>query len=229
MTRLLAGMICNRRCLGLALALIAPATAAAEPTLCETAAQQAAAEFAVPLVLMQAIAMVETGRSQGAGDLRPWPWTLNVNGDGHWFSNADQAATYLSTALAAGAGRVDVGCFQLNVRWHGDRFATPGAMLDPLANARHAAGFLAALQRETGDWLTAAGAYHSRRPDHAAAYRARISAAMELGSPPVAPPQVAAVPPPRDWQPAAPGSLQPARAEPARPLLLAPPGRLIGG
>jgi hypothetical protein len=47
-------------------------------------------------------------------------------------------------------------------------------MFDPLANARYAARFLSGLFLETGNWSDAAGAYHSRTPEHAARYRNRF-------------------------------------------------------
>jgi hypothetical protein len=74
--------------------------------------------------------------------------------------------------------RLDVGCFQLNVGWHGRAFDGIAAMIDPAGNARYAARFLAALHDETGDWSRAAAAYHSRRPGEARAYLDRVSTAV---------------------------------------------------
>ena len=77
-------------------------------------------------------------------------------------------------ALAAGRTSFDVGCFQINYRWHGARFASLEEMLEPAANARYAARFLSDLHEETGTWTAAAGAYHSRTERHARRYRARF-------------------------------------------------------
>ena len=49
-------------------------------------------------------------------------------------------------------------------------------MFDPLANASCVARFLRELHDERGDWLAAAGAYHSRTPEHATRYRAAFDA-----------------------------------------------------
>ena len=56
----------------------------------------------------------------------------------------------------------------------GKSFATIDDMFDPAANALYAAGFLHDLFEETGDWELAAGAYHSRTPEHAEVPAARL-------------------------------------------------------
>ena len=141
--------------------------------LCHSATQEAAAETGIPATVLAAIALTESGRSIG-GHLQPWPWTINAGGRGHWFANRDEALRFAEGLLRAGKENFDVGCFQINYRWHGARFASVEAMFDPRANARYAAGFLAELSRETDDWSEAAGAYHSRTPEVAARYRARF-------------------------------------------------------
>lgn len=162
------------RFLGLVL-LLSPAPAIATPAeLCDAAAEQAAAESGVPLALMRAVTRVETGR-----DNAPWPWTLNVAGQGQWFDSADAAIAAAEKAVAAGQDQVDIGCFQLNLRWHGARFASLSDMIDPMANARYAARFLTELHEETGDWRDAAAAYHSRTPDLGEAYLSRLEAAHD--------------------------------------------------
>lgn len=155
--------------------LFSPLPAVATPAeLCDAAAEQAATERGVPLALMRAITRVETGR-----DHAPWPWTLNVAGQGAWFDTAEEAIASAERAVADGVDQVDVGCFQLNLRWHGAHFADLSDMIDPLANARHAARFLSELHAETNDWREAAAAYHSRTRDLGEAYLTRLEAAYE--------------------------------------------------
>lgn len=139
---------------------------------CDGAALAAAAESDVPPALLLAITRVETGR-----DGAPWPWTLNIDGQGHTFASADEAIAAADAAIADGASQVDVGCFQLNLQWHGARFDSLANMMDPQANARYAARFLSALHAESGDWRQAAAAYHSRTPARGEAYVAKIEAA----------------------------------------------------
>lgn len=168
-------------------AAVLPQTGAANSVahaICDHVAQQAANERGVPLSVMRAITRTETGRSQN-GRLTPWPWTVNMEGAGHWFDTRAEAEAYVATHHARGARSYDVGCFQINYRWHGQHFASVNAMFDPLTNARYAAKFLSELFEETGDWSAAAGAYHSRTPTFAQRYRARfdrIRARMETGA-----------------------------------------------
>ena len=152
-----------------------PGSAAADDPaeLCRDAARAAAARTGVPLAVLEAISLTETGRGSGAA-ARPWAWTVNMEGAGQWFDNLDGALSFAASGYQRGARSFDVGCFQLNYRWHGQNFASIEAMFEPRANALYAAEFLARLYRELGDWSAAAGAYHSRTEEYASRYRARF-------------------------------------------------------
>lgn len=140
--------------------------------LCLDAAANAARRTGVPYDVLLAISKVETGRNN-----RPWPWTVNFGGDGRWFDSIVEAETSVTEAVEKGVTNVDLGCFQLNYRWHAKGFATVADMLDPDQNATYAAGFLAAQYAQTGDWALAAAAYHSRTPEYAKIYKAKFEAA----------------------------------------------------
>lgn len=158
----------------LSLLLAAPALAD-DSDLCLLAAQDASRLSGVPLSVLLAVTLTETGRTEG-GTTRPWPWTVNMEGEGHWFATREEALAFAEARRAQGSQSFDVGCFQVNWRWHGENFVSVEQMLDPLANASYAAGFLKTLQAETGDWSAAAGSYHSRTPEYAARYRGRFDA-----------------------------------------------------
>jgi len=143
------------------------------PLLCEQAAARASASSGVPLSVLRAIALTETGRTRN-GAFRPWPWTVNMEGKGEWFDSYEEAYGYVRKHHARGARSYDVGCFQINYRWHGEHFASLEEMLDPDVNAAYAARFLTELHAELGDWSRAAGAYHSRTPHFASRYRTRF-------------------------------------------------------
>lgn len=149
-----------------------PATAGAT-NVCDRAAQRVASESGVPLSVLWSITRTETGRNRG-GQLQPWPWTVNMEGEGHWFETEDAARAYVFKHFKRGARSFDVGCFQINYKWHGTAFRSIDQMFDPLENARYAAAFLQRLYEETGDWSKAAGAYHSRTPEYSNRYRARF-------------------------------------------------------
>lgn len=140
---------------------------------CEQAAMQAAAESGVPVDILAGLTLTETGRRRD-GVVRPWAWSANADGAGSWFDDPASALAYVEERIAMGRPSVDVGCFQLNYRWHGEHFPSVAAMLDPMTNARYAARFVGQLYQETGDWRAAAGAFHSRTPVHANKYLKRF-------------------------------------------------------
>ena len=142
-------------------------------SICEAAAAQVSRETGVPVDVLRAITLTETGR-KGADGFLPWPWTVNMEGVGKWFDDRKSARSYVDRHFKRGARSFDVGCFQINYRWHGDAFASIDEMFDPIANARYAAKFLNELFGEFGDWTKAAGAYHSRTPKFAKKYAARF-------------------------------------------------------
>lgn len=144
-----------------------------DAALCLEAAETASAEIGVPYEVLLAVSMVETGRGG-----QPWPWTVNIGGNGHWPDTAEEAENLVESALEQGLTNVDLGCFQLNLYWHAGSFASVQDMLDPQQNASYAAGFLAEKFAETGDWSSAAAAYHSATPEHAETYQVRFDATL---------------------------------------------------
>ena len=144
------------------------------PALCESAAVEASRRSGVPVSVLKAISLTETGRKSD-GAFRPWPWTVNMEGTGHWFETLDEARAYVFKEFKRGARSFDVGCFQINYKWHNQAFSSIDQMFDPLSNAMYAAKFLGELYAETGDWTAAAGAYHSRTKEYADRYSARFA------------------------------------------------------
>ncbi|GAA6158957.1 transglycosylase SLT domain-containing protein [Ruegeria sp. HU-ET01832] len=162
----------------LALALCVGQQALAIPNLrtadiCDRAAQRAATSEGVPLEVLHAITRVETGRAID-GRLSPWPWAINVEGKGFWFKSEFEAKSYVFNIFKAGKRSFDIGCFQINYRWHGKAFRSIDAMFDPDENATYAARFLKDHYAELGSWTAAAGAYHSRTPHLAQTYSDRF-------------------------------------------------------
>ncbi|MGI9395734.1 MAG: lytic transglycosylase domain-containing protein [Boseongicola sp.] len=155
--------------------------------ICDTAAMAASRRSGVPIDVLRAISLTETGRRLD-GKLRAWPWTVNMEGAGKWFDDRSAAQAYVDVHAGRGARSFDVGCFQLNYRWHGDAFASIEEMFDPQANADYAANFLRELYSEFGDWPRAAGAYHSRTPKFARKYQARFERIRKTLGEPMHPP-----------------------------------------
>jgi hypothetical protein len=108
---------------------------------CSRAAEAAAKAADIPREWMHAIALAESGRGSGR-DRTAWPWTVNDQGKGIWFDRKGDAVRHVEQRLAAGREMIDVGCFQINWRWHGQAFPSVEAAFDPQQNARYAAKFL---------------------------------------------------------------------------------------
>jgi Transglycosylase SLT domain len=161
-------------CLAMAGTVLSPAPGQSRgdpAALCRDAVAEAAAKTGVPYYVLLAISTVETGRKN-----QPWPWTVNFGGDGHWFGSAAEAAASVDAALRDGATNIDLGCFQLNYRWHASSFGSVDDMLDPSRNATYAAEYLSRHFAKTGDWAMAAAAYHSATPEYAQSYKGKFEA-----------------------------------------------------
>jgi hypothetical protein len=167
----------RRLILGLALSLALGGGARADglgpAELCERAIVNGARRGGVPVEVLHAVALTETGKKQD-GRLRAWPWAINREGKGHWFDSYEEALAFAKASLAEGRRSFDVGCVQINYRWHGHAFPSVEDMFDPEWTATYAAQFLRTLYEERGDWAAAAGAYHSLTPELARKYSARF-------------------------------------------------------
>ena len=148
--------------------------------LCIDAAQRAERLVAMPDGMITGIMLAETGRwNKALGRSYPWPWTV-TSGTDYWFaeSRAD-AAGIIRRLQSEGRSNIDVGCMQINLRWHPDAFASIEEALDPLRNVSYGAAFLGELFAERGSWSRAVAAYHSRDPERGDAYLARVEKLQE--------------------------------------------------
>lgn len=176
---MLASVSCRTVLVSLVLGMAAlPASANTTPLLCEALAAQAGAAEGLPNGLLPAIARVESGTRTDQGR-RAWPWTLNQGGDGSFHATKAEALAHLDGILATGVRNVDLGCMQLNWRWHGDAFPDAATMMDPQHNTRYAAAFLKDLHAKHGSWTQAIAHYHSADPRRGAAYAAKVAAVLD--------------------------------------------------
>ena len=125
----------------------------------------AAAERGIPAKLLPAISRVESGRLDPAtGKVRPWPWTINVEGVGHFYESKEQVIAAVTALQAKGVRSIDVGCMQVNLMHHPKAFPSLDVAFEPVTNAAYAARFLASLHGQLRDWNLATAAYHSMDP-----------------------------------------------------------------
>jgi hypothetical protein len=151
-------------------------------TLCEGALTTAESVGRLPPRLLGAIGVTESGRTDpGSGRLRPWPWTINAEGEGRFFATKQAAVVAVKALQARGVRSIDVGCMQVNLMFHPDAFASLDEAFNPRVNARYAARFLNVLYAEGKDWARAIAAYHSETPALGDAYRALVLARWQSG------------------------------------------------
>ena len=139
-------------------------------------AYQLAAERAgVPATVLFAVTLQESGTVLH-GQRIPWPWTLNIAGQGQRYPTRDAACQGIHKAARQhDLKRIDVGLGQTNLGHNGARYSSPCAALDPQQNLIVTATLLREHYDLTGDWVQAAGRYH--RPAGgaiAARYRAQF-------------------------------------------------------
>lgn len=140
---------------------------------------EAQAEFGIPDNLLLAIGLQEAGRYAKSG-LTVWPWTVNAAGEGAFFSSKEKMLAWVRKRQASGTRSIDVGCMQVNQKWHGKGFASLEQAADPHANVRYAAQYLKSLYRDEGDWWKAAGRYHSGTATYQKTYLDRLSRNMRV-------------------------------------------------
>jgi len=144
-------------------------------TACRQAIAAAEPGSGVPPGLLGAIALVESGRSDPrTGRIAPWPWTWNVEGEGHTAPTREAAVAAVSALLARGQRSIDIGCMQVNLLHHPTAFPRLEEAFDPAANIRYATAFLKELRVRTGDWAQAVANYHSGEAERGLAYHRRV-------------------------------------------------------
>ena len=140
--------------------------------LCDESIEIVAASSFVPREVLYKIARLESGRHMDGRHVS-WPWSLNNGGKGYFLKDSATALSTLSSLRAKGKTNIDVGCMQLNIRWHADFFDSLQQMMNPLDNVRYAARYLEQLYKETGSWEKTVKFYHSRNAKFNSVYYAK--------------------------------------------------------
>ena len=123
---------------------------------CEREMLRASAQYHVPVNVLYAVSLTETGR-RGALD----PHAINVEGKSIFSSNVADAMRQVEAARARGAKLIDIGCMQINHYFHGKKFASVAEMFNPGKNVDYGARFLVELKKREGTWTMAVARYHA--------------------------------------------------------------------
>ncbi|RTM07913.1 MAG: lytic transglycosylase domain-containing protein [Bradyrhizobiaceae bacterium] len=123
---------------------------------CEREMARAARQHGIPLGILYAVGLTETGRR---GALHPFA----LGADGHTVLAKDinEAMANFEAMRGKGLKLIDLGCMQINHYYHGDKFASVQAMFDPARNVDYAARFLKELKQREGSWTMAVARYNA--------------------------------------------------------------------
>ncbi|MBN9079911.1 MAG: transglycosylase SLT domain-containing protein [Rhizobiales bacterium] len=130
----------------------APATAAT----CEREMLRASQKYKVPLAVLYAVGLTETGKK---GSMQPY--AMNVDGKAIFSRSLVEAQSKFQGFLNSGAKFIDVGCMQINHRFHGKQFRSLAHMFNPPDNVDYAARFLVELKAREQTWTMAVARYNA--------------------------------------------------------------------
>lgn len=130
--------------------------AQASANACEPEILRASNTYGVPVGILYAVGLTETGNK---GSLQPN--AMNIEGKTLFPDNRAQALSAFARARQDGAKLIDVGCMQINVRYHGEKFRNLSDMFDPRQNVDYAARFLLQLKQRHTTWSMAVARYHA--------------------------------------------------------------------
>jgi soluble lytic murein transglycosylase-like protein len=131
-------------------------TATTAGNACEREMAAAAKKYGVPLGVLYAVGLTESGKRQSLQ-----PFAMNLAGTAYYARDLDDALRKFDEGRASGVTLIDVGCMQIDVHYHGDQFPSVAAMFDPRANVDYGARLLSRLYVQEGTWTLAVARYHA--------------------------------------------------------------------
>lgn len=120
--------------------------------------------------ILYAIAVLESGKTWSDGIVRPWPWTLNVNGRGVYLNSKEEAVEVYFREKKK-QKNIDVGICQVSSLYHEDKVTSLIHLMDYTTNIEVAAKILKeALLSSPDDPVLGVGRYHSWKEERAREY-----------------------------------------------------------
>lgn len=139
---------------------------------CQVYTEKYNKKYRLPNKLLTSISLVESGVIEG-DSVNPWPWALNVNGKSKYFDNKKDTLSFLKESLQK-SRNIDVGCMQINYKFHGHNFKNLDHILNPEENVKYAAEFLKKLFKRHKSWNEAISRYHSSEPSRKKRYLKKV-------------------------------------------------------
>lgn len=135
---------------------------------CLSAIEKYEALYSIPKGLLKAVSKVESEYN---------PLALNDGLKQHNFKSKQEALTRINYLQSIGRTNFDIGCMQINYRWHHKHFVSVDEMLEVEWNVRYAASYLYGLYKDHGSWQAAVRYYHSYDPEIHKKYSKKIAIA----------------------------------------------------
>ena len=131
--------------------------------LCENTIESVEIQTEIPKGLLLGIGKAEAIRKI-KNKFVIWPWTINHAGKSMFFDTKKQMRNYVFKNLKRNDFNMDVGCMQINIKWHKNNFKKISDMFEVNPNISYAASFLQQLKNKHGSWDNAIKSYHSSDP-----------------------------------------------------------------
>lgn len=129
-------------------------------------------KYNIPNKLLKAISLTESGRTIEK-EFIAWPWSLNVSGKSYYFKDKLNALLFLQKKIK-NQKNIDIGCMQINFKYHNKQFKNLESMLDPTNNIDWAARYLKELHKKYKSWNIAISRYHSSNPKKMKKYLEKV-------------------------------------------------------
>lgn len=124
----------------------------------------------IPRGLLMAIAVTESALNG-----QPDPYAMNIAGRAYHATGFPDMTNVISANWQRGVRSIDVGCMQINLKYHGSKFPRLTDLLDPTTNVNYGASFLITLATEAGSWKDAVMSYHNKtNPGRRAWYGCKV-------------------------------------------------------
>ena len=129
-------------------------------------------KYNIPNKLLRAISLTESGRTIDKKFVA-WPWSVNVSGKSYYFKDKATTLIFLQKKVKY-QKNIDIGCMQINFKYHNEQFKNLNTMLDPINNIDWAAKYLKKLYKRYKSWNIAISRYHSSNPERMKKYLEKV-------------------------------------------------------
>lgn len=146
-----------------------------DSTICRQIVRRTEKKLNLPIGILQAISLAESGRwDKSSRSHFAWPWTVMARGKGVFYPSKAAAIAAVRKHQADGVENIDVGCMQVNLKYHPEAFADLNEAFDPASNARYAADLFTKLRKANRSINRAVAHYHSTTRERNIPYTRKV-------------------------------------------------------